>query len=134
MNVPILTRLLEYHLDLAGKAERAADSLDTNPQHSERLAQEQVVAKFRADQELHQSAAEALRELLEAEPTPTIAKLQGKLAAALRVEANQIINADTAELVRVLARIVEGQRVLKAFGAPGEWGYGTPIGNALAGR
>lgn len=40
---------------------------------------------------------------------------------------------DNAELVRVLARVVEGMTLEKAFGAPGDWGYGTPIGDALAG-
>ncbi|AHF94589.1 hypothetical protein OPIT5_29410 [Opitutaceae bacterium TAV5] len=38
---------------------------------------------------------------------------------------------DTPELLRVLARLVEGQTVYRAFGAPGNWGYGTPIGDAL---
>lgn len=38
---------------------------------------------------------------------------------------------DTAELLRVLARVVEGKPIAKAFGAPGDWGYGTPIGEAL---
>jgi hypothetical protein len=41
--------------------------------------------------------------------------------------------ADDAELFLVLARIIEGKPVLKAFGAPGDWGYGTEIGDALAG-
>lgn len=38
---------------------------------------------------------------------------------------------DAPELIRVLARIVEGKTIAEAFGAPGDWGYGTPIGNAL---
>lgn len=42
--------------------------------------------------------------------------------------------ADAEEILRVLARIVEGQTIAKAFGAPGDWGYGTPIGDALAGK
>lgn len=29
---------------------------------------------------------------------------------------------DTIELIRVLARIVEGKEVLSAFGSPGDWG------------
>jgi hypothetical protein len=41
------------------------------------------------------------------------------------------IGRDTPELLRVLARLVEGQTVYRAFGAPGNWGYGTPIGDAL---
>lgn len=35
------------------------------------------------------------------------------------------------ELVRVLARIVEGKDIDRAFGAPGDWGYGTPIGDGI---
>jgi hypothetical protein len=63
-----------------------------------------------------------------------------QLAAVLREHA-EIIKAhdprhdddlDTAELVLVLARVVEGKELAKAFGAPGDWGYGTPIGDALA--
>jgi len=40
---------------------------------------------------------------------------------------------DTAKyLLDVLAHVVEGKTVARAFGAPGDWGYGTPIGKALA--
>lgn len=39
---------------------------------------------------------------------------------------------DAAELMRVLARVLEGKEIHRAFGAPGDWGYGTPIGDALA--
>lgn len=38
---------------------------------------------------------------------------------------------NAAELVRVLARLVEGMSVPAAFGAPGDFGYDTPIGSAL---
>ena len=38
---------------------------------------------------------------------------------------------DEAELMNCLARILEGKHPLKAFGSPGDWGYGTPIGDAL---
>jgi hypothetical protein len=41
-------------------------------------------------------------------------------------------HADLSELLRVLARILSGQSIERAFGAPGDWGYGTPIGDALA--
>jgi hypothetical protein len=41
---------------------------------------------------------------------------------------------DDAELLQVLARILEGRTIKEAFGAPGDWGYGTPIGDAVAGR
>jgi len=39
---------------------------------------------------------------------------------------------DNAESLRCLARILEGKEIHRAFGAPGDWGYGTPIGDALA--
>jgi hypothetical protein len=35
------------------------------------------------------------------------------------------------ELIRVLARLVEGKSIPQAFGAPGDFGYHTPIGAAL---
>lgn len=41
---------------------------------------------------------------------------------------------DDAELLRVLARVLDGRPIEKAFGAPGDWGYGTAIGNAVAAR
>lgn len=40
--------------------------------------------------------------------------------------------ADNAELLMVLARVVEGRDVSRAFGSPCDWGYNTPIGRALA--
>jgi hypothetical protein len=33
--------------------------------------------------------------------------------------------------LEVLAHIVNGKTVERAFGAPGDWGYGTPIGDGL---
>jgi hypothetical protein len=41
---------------------------------------------------------------------------------------------DTVELLKTLAKIVEGKSILKAFGAPGDWGHETPIGLALSAR
>jgi len=38
---------------------------------------------------------------------------------------------EASELVRVLGRLLAGKSVHEAFGAPGDWGYGTPIGDAL---
>lgn len=38
---------------------------------------------------------------------------------------------DAAELVNVLARIVQGKDFHAAFGAPGDWGYNTAIGQGL---
>lgn len=39
---------------------------------------------------------------------------------------------DNAELMLVLARVIEGRSLTRAFGAPGDWGYETEIGGALA--
>jgi len=41
---------------------------------------------------------------------------------------------DDAELLCVLARVINGQPVEQAFGSPGDWGYETAIGKALADR
>lgn len=41
---------------------------------------------------------------------------------------------DVKDLLGVLAHIVDGKPVDKAFGSPGDWGYGTPIGVAIADR
>lgn len=38
---------------------------------------------------------------------------------------------DAAELLRVLARLMEGALPIKAFGPPGDWGYETEIGKAV---
>jgi len=51
-----------------------------------------------------------------------------KLSQALRQHADMVEDGETAELVRVLARIVEGRSIDQAFGAPGDWGYHQPIG------
>lgn len=37
---------------------------------------------------------------------------------------------DAAELLRCFARLLEGKTLDEAMGAPGDWGYGTPIGDA----
>lgn len=39
---------------------------------------------------------------------------------------------DVSELLSVLARVCEGKSLEDAFGCPGDWGYGTPIGDAIA--
>jgi hypothetical protein len=39
---------------------------------------------------------------------------------------------DNAELLVVLARVVEGKELARAFGSPGDWGYSHPVGRALA--
>lgn len=68
----------------------------------------------------------------------------GQLAVALRNKAAEVrnVNAATAEddqklrdasdLLRVLAHVVEGKPLAKAFGSPGDWGYETEIGSAIA--
>jgi hypothetical protein len=66
------------------------------------------------------------------------------LCRILRERASEIIDSppfdgperqqrlDDAELINVLARVVNGRPVERAFGAPGDWGYETAIGKALA--
>jgi hypothetical protein len=61
-----------------------------------------------------------------------------QLAKALRDFAQDVSEqvagvdqSDCAELIRVLARVIEGKSVDRAFGAPGDWGYGTPIGDGV---
>lgn len=56
------------------------------------------------------------------------------LSQVIRNEAQNLLgteHTDAAELLLVLARLVEGKTLYKAMGAPGDWGYGTPIGDAL---
>lgn len=50
----------------------------------------------------------------------------------MKNEPRRASDQDTSELIVVLARIVEGKTIERSFGAPGDWGYGTPIGDALA--
>jgi len=71
-----------------------------------------------------------------------------ELAAAVRAQADALIDRaydlqeeipadlhrlakDVAELALVTARVLEGKPILRAFGAPGDWGYGTPMGEAV---
>jgi hypothetical protein len=61
------------------------------------------------------------------------------LAQTIRDQADKVQNQkprretdfDTAELLRVLARVIEGKPLAKAFGAPGDWGYSHPIAKAM---
>ena len=61
-----------------------------------------------------------------------------KLGEAVRDVADAVGNdsdmRDVAELLKVLARVIEGRTLASAFGAPGDWGYSHPIGKALAGQ
>lgn len=62
------------------------------------------------------------------------------LAPIIRRRANVVLDRDDAtpeerddaELLCILARLFEGKPPEKAFGAPGDWGYDTPIGQMLA--
>ena len=45
--------------------------------------------------------------------------------------ANPDLDHTTSALIRVLGSIIEGVPVERAMGAPGDWGYGEPIGDAL---
>lgn len=65
------------------------------------------------------------------------------IATALRNKAAELRNVnvttakedqtlrDAADLLRVLAKIMEGVPTIKAFGAPGDWGYENEIGQAV---
>lgn len=58
---------------------------------------------------------------------------EGETEQTLRDVARDLRNA--AELVRCLRFLVAGrtlQELHAAFGSPGDWGYGTPLGHALA--
>lgn len=55
----------------------------------------------------------------------------GKAVRDAAEKLNAAEHFDASELLRVLARIVEGRSIDKAFGAPGDWGYGTAIGDAV---
>ena len=44
---------------------------------------------------------------------------------------NPDLDHTTAALIRVLGSVIEGVSVERAMGAPGDWGYGQPIGDAL---
>lgn len=58
---------------------------------------------------------------------------RAKLRETILAKAREIdADSDTKELLCVLARVVDGKPVARAFGAPGDWGYGRPIGDALA--
>lgn len=52
-----------------------------------------------------------------------------QLEKAIRAAAQE--PREAAELARVLARLVAGKTLHEAFGAPGDWGYGTPMGEAI---
>lgn len=83
------------------------------------------------------NALRVLADVVEGRPTVLFMGNAGKLREFLVYGLRARVRGDSsdgAELMRVLARIVEGKPVEKAFGAPGDWGYGTRIGDALAGR
>ncbi len=62
---------------------------------------------------------------------PQLSKVLRDRAAKLYDPNENKGDRDTAELLCCLARMVAGRPVEKAFGAPGDWGYGTEIGDAL---
>jgi sulfur transfer protein SufE len=62
---------------------------------------------------------------------------KAKLATAIRDASTAMFSGDAdthdvSELLNVLARVIEGKTLEAAFGAPGDWGYETPIGSALS--
>ncbi len=65
---------------------------------------------------------------------------KASLKAAIEQRVEEILeigddnNRRDAYLLQALARIIEKssvEEIHRAFGAPGDWGYGTPIGEAL---
>ena len=60
-----------------------------------------------------------------------------KLSSAIRNLREQMLALelealrDPADLLGVLANIVDGADIRKAFGAPGDWGYDTPLGDGV---
>lgn len=46
-------------------------------------------------------------------------------------EANPDLDHTTEHLISVLGSVIEGVPIERAMGAPGDWGYGMPIGDAL---
>lgn len=38
---------------------------------------------------------------------------------------------DAPDMILILQKVLEGKNVLRAFGAPGDWGYGTPMGKGV---
>jgi hypothetical protein len=44
---------------------------------------------------------------------------------------NPELDTHTRSMIIALGSIIEGASVDRALGAPGDWGYGTPIGDAL---
>ena len=46
-------------------------------------------------------------------------------------ENNPDLDPHTAAPIRALGSVIEGVPIERALGAPGGWGYGTPIGDAL---
>ena len=44
---------------------------------------------------------------------------------------NPNMDVHTEWMINVLGSIIEGVPVMQAMGAPGDWGYDTPIGDAL---
>jgi hypothetical protein len=46
-------------------------------------------------------------------------------------KSNPDLDHTTAALIRVLGSVIEGIPIERAMGAPGDWGYGEPIGDTL---
>lgn len=78
------------------------------------------------------SAAAELGKVLRAE-ADTIGNVRADLRDSETERDEQLASKlnNASELVRVLARMVEGKSLYEAFGAPGDFGYESRIGAAL---
>lgn len=64
-------------------------------------------------------------------PTPATTQLAKAVRDSAFALANGEENPNASELLNCFARLLEGKDLDKAMGAPGDWGYGTPIGDAV---
>lgn len=60
-----------------------------------------------------------------------ITQAQRDLRNAIVHHTQNRLHPTTEALISVLGSVIEGVPIERAMGAPGDWGYGTPIGDAL---
>lgn len=117
-NVAVLALLRLRGVARVGRGRKGAivSAPDTGP----------LVASLGREAQACDDAIDRLRALADDGADDGVASEIYDLTARLRV---------AVELVRCLRRLAEGRTVAdlhRAFGAPGDWGYSTPLGDALA--